>query len=229
MNKIFVIGLVAMLSGTMFLPAVIGSNDKDMGDKATVKVRTSFGVISERELSSAEVIRMQLEIEQINNHVGSYEKFLPSLLGMLEDYGLVKNAEKMELAIKGSVASNKSPNQLFFNTFCFVAGYGHGSMLVTPAMLLTPIVPLPISMLIFYYQTLRPRLFVPLGGWLVAEGEMSTVGMLGYQHYSIGVGNSYPMPNCILLVGFTGLWISILKKGVENEYFVGSAIAVFGG
>lgn len=231
MNKIFVLGVVVILSGSTMLPAVIGSEDMD--EKVMVRVRTSPGTISEREVSPVVGIRLQSMISQLNNHTDKYRTLLPALLSILEDCGLIENAEKMELAIKRDTRNENdsmwNQQSLFFNIFCFVAGYGHGSMLTTPAMLLLKLLPLPISMLIFFYQTLRPRLFVPLGGWLVAEGKMNSIGLLGYQHFSIGVRNASPLPNCVLLIGFTGLWISILKKGVENEYFVGSAMAVFGG
>ncbi|MCD6147327.1 MAG: hypothetical protein J7J34_04925 [Thermoplasmata archaeon] len=235
MNKIFVLGVVVILSGSMMLPAVIGSADEDMDEKITVRVRTSpgTGTISEREVPPVVGTRLQSMISQLNNHTDKYKTLLPALLSILEDCGLIENAEKMELAIKGDIRNENDSiwkqQSLFFNIFCFVAGYGHGSMLMTPTMLLLKLLPLPISMLIFFYQTLRPRLFVPLGGWLVAEGKMNSIGLLGYQHFSIGVRNASPLPNCVLLIGFTGLWISILKKGVENEYFVGSAMAVFGG
>ena len=233
MNKIFVLGVVVILSGSMMLPAVIGSADEDMDEKITVRVRTSLGTINEREVPPVVGTRLQSIISQLNNNTDKYKTLLPALLSILEDCGLIENAEKMELAIKGDIRNENDSiwkqQSLFFNIFCFVAGYGHGSMLTTPAMLLLKLLPLPISMLIFFYQTLRPRLFVPLGGWLVAEGKMNSIGLLGYQHFSIGVRNASPLPNCVLLIGFTGLWISILKKGVENEYFVGSAMAVFGG
>ncbi|RLF62069.1 MAG: hypothetical protein DRN31_04585 [Thermoplasmata archaeon] len=230
-RKLFVLGVVVILSGSTMLPAVIGSEDMD--EKIMVKVRTSLGTINEREISPAVETRLQSIISQLNNNTDKYKTLLPALLSILEDCGLIENAEKMELAIKGDIRNENDSiwkqQSLFFNIFCFVAGYGHGSMLMTPMMLLLKLLPLPISMLIFFYQTLRPRLFVPLGGWLVAEGKMDSIGLLGYQHFSIGVGNASPLPNCVILIGFTGLWISILKKGVENEYFVGSAMAVFGG
>jgi len=234
-RKLFVLGVVVILSGSTMLPAVIGSEDMD--ENVMVRVRTSLGTINEREISPVVGTRLQSIISQLNNNTDKYKTLLPALLSILEDCGLIENAEKMELAIKGDIRNENdsmwNQQSLFFNIFCFVAGYGHGSMLMTPTMLLTvpllKLLPLPISMLIFFYQTLRPRLFVPLGGWLVAEGKMNSIGLLGYQHFSIGVRNASPLPNCVLLIGFTGLWISILKKGVENEYFVGSAMAVFGG
>jgi len=90
MNKIFVLGVVVILSGSMVLPAVIGGEDMD--EKITVRVRTSPGTISEREVSPVVGTRLQSMISQLNNHTDNYKTLLPALLDVLEDCGLIENA-----------------------------------------------------------------------------------------------------------------------------------------
>jgi len=123
MNKIFVLGVVVILSGSTMLPAVIGSEDMD--EKIMVRVRTSLGTISEREVPPVVGTRLQSMISQLNNHTDKYKTLLPALLNILEDYGLIENAEKMELAIKGDIRNENNSiwkqQSLFFNIFCFVS------------------------------------------------------------------------------------------------------------
>jgi len=239
MNKIFVLGVAVMLSGSMLLPAVMSNAGEDMDEKVTVKVRTSPGTISEREVSPAVGARLQSIIGQLNNHTDSYKTLLPVLLNILEDYGLIEDTESMKHAIMkhiqySSGQAHVPDRSLFFNFACFVVGYGN-SNLMTPAMLLSVIlnrihlIPYLLGFALLAYQDLRPRLSVPIGGWFVNSGGMQTLGLFGHKSYTRDVGNAVPPPALILVFGFTGLWISLLVKGIEHEYFIGSAIAVFGG
>lgn len=173
MNKIFVLGVVVILSGSMMLPAVIGSEDMD--EKITVRVRTSPGTISEREVSPVVGTRLQSMISQLNNHTDKYRTLLPALLSILEDCGLIENAEKMELAIKKRYKKRKRFNVestiIIFQYLLFCSRIR--SRLDADN---TCDAPLKITSSShqhanIFYQTLRPRLFVPLGGWLVAEGK----------------------------------------------------------
>jgi len=239
MNKIFVLGVAMMLSGSMLLPAVMSNTVEDMNEKVTVKVRTFPGTISEIEVSPAVGARLQSIINQLNNHTDSYKTLLPALLNILEDYGLIKDTESMKHAIMEHIQySSKqayvSDWSLFFNFACFIVGYGN-SNLMTPAMLLSIILarihllPYLLGFALLAYQDLRPRLSVPIGGWFVNSGGMQTLGLFGHKSYTRDLGNVAPLPALILVFGFTGLWISLLIKGIEYEYFIGSAIAVFGG
>ncbi len=252
MNKIFVIGVVATLLSSTLLPAVVGDDNKDVNEKITVRVRTSLGTMIEREVPFAVGEKLQSIIEQFINHTDRYKMLLPILMDILEEYGLIKNAEKIESMIKSNLENKnyqivQQLQSRFFNLLCFVAGYGLDSSLFTPGLFLTflflitlaekiekifPSINIdidPLLNLTCLINTFRSRVFIPIAQWLVVRGGFHTIGLLGYRHYyrnNEDGNNALGYPKGFLVIGFTGIWISFLFKLKPRQYFIGSAIAI---
>ncbi len=231
-RKVLVI-IIAIFLFTTAIPIVQSLDSKVINEKTVVRARTSTGEMQEKHLSPLITAQLESMVNALQENPDRYQSLLPDLLKRLEKYGLIEDARSMEHTISKRIQYSSrqahAPNMsLFFNIACFVIGYGN-SNLVTPAMLLSVILPFPLSFALFLYQDIRPRLSVPIGGWFINSGMMQTLGLLGHKSYMRDVSNAVPPPALVLLFGFVGLWISFLIGGIEHECFVGSAVAVFGG
>ncbi len=252
MKKIFVLGVVAILLSTTLLPAVVGDDNKDLNEKTIISVRTSLGTISEKEVPLVVALKLHSIISQLINHTDRYETLLPALLNILDEYGLIKNSEKMEIMIKSNLENKnyqivQQLQSRFSNLLCFVAGYGLDSDLFTPGFFLTflflitladkiekifPSIDINIdllTMLAYLITVFGPHVFIPIAEWMVVRGEFHTIGLLGYRHYyrnDEDGNNALGYPNSFLVVGFTGIWISFLFKQRGKDFFIGSAIAI---
>ncbi|MCD6512275.1 MAG: hypothetical protein J7K61_01555 [Thermoplasmata archaeon] len=244
MKKIFVLGVVAILLSTTLLPAVVGDDNKDLNEKTIISVRTSLETISEKEVPLVVALKLHSIISQLINHTDGYETLLPALLNILDEYGLIKNSEKMEIMMRSNLENNKNCQIMqpwcpfILNIMCFVVGYGINSWLFTPGLFLSalflfklqeifPSIDVDRILDILILWNLRPRVFIPIAGWNVFEGAIYTVGLLGYRHYEKGlegVNNSLTFAREFLILGFTGIWISFLFT--PRQYFIGSAIAI---
>ena len=164
----------------------------------------------QRQLSVEDVEKLKSLINALQRTPTEYEVYLPIILNELAKVGLIENVGIWEKAILetaqcSSERAQPSDNSLFFNPACFVVGYGSNSHLWTPTMLLSHIT-LLFGLPLDFYQSLRPRLSVLIGGWLVNAGCMQTLGLLGHQGFSrYGMYPVTPLPSLVLLFGFTGL------------------------
>lgn len=250
MKKIFILGVVAILLGSTLLPPVVEGSNNSMNEKITVRIRTSLGTVREREVPLEEATKLQSIIGQFINHTDRYETLLPVLMNMLKEYGLIKNAEKMEMMIKKNLENKNYPvTQQWipvFNVLCFVVGYGLNSLLIPFRTFLGLFI--WITLYDFLYSInikmdklfdwilnatiilgARSHVFIPMGLWQVFSGEIHTIGLFGYQRYirNSDLNNTTPLPAEFLIVGFVGIWISFLHNPIRpKDYFIGSAMAI---
>lgn len=249
-RNVFVIIVTSILLGTIVVPVV---NSESAHEKVPIRVSTSDGITTKKQLSieDADKLFSLLLLNELQDSSNEYEIYLPIVLNELETYGLIEDSIEMEKAILNSVKvinrENTSKDFPFlFNICCFIAGYGDNSFLITPASFPTmnliaillfifenyPLVTKLLEIIgasSYLYLTLRPRIFFPIGGWVVArKGEIYTLGLLGYQHKSIDRGYIMPPPVVFLILGFTGLWIGFLKDEYEQTFCIGSTVAIFG-
>ena len=222
---------ISILLGTTIVPVV---RSEVANDGVPVKLSTSDGKITEKQLSVEDVEKLKALINALQRTPTEYEVYLPIILNELAKVGLIENVGIWEKAILETVRCSSeraqtSDNSLFLNLACFVVGYGSNSHLWTLTMLLS-LITLPFGLPLLFYQSLRPRLSIPIGGWLVNDGCMQTLGLLGHQGFSRdGMYPVTPLPSLVLLFGFTGLWISFPLGNSECEFFIGASVSVFGG
>lgn len=245
MNRRLVIVVTCILLGTTFIPVV---ESEFSGVKVPVRVSTSTGKTTEQMLSIEDVEKLSSMLNILQENPKDFEVYLPVVLRGLADLGLIEDASSLEKAILGNVKTLPSDDtsqdfEFLFNAFCFIAGWGYNSWLVTPMFfpclgligllykILGPSAILELIGLILYvYLTLHPRVFVPIGGWFIAKiGDIHTLGLLGYQHKFVSRGYMLPPPSLFLIFGFTGLWVGFLLNGYETTFCIGSAVAIFGG
>lgn len=213
-GKILVIGVVVLLSGsavtqTINAPSLPGCSD----DK---------------------------EADAINNIIGKQEKnkALSNRFCEIEDLGWRTTKENV------SQFQNLKDKELK-NICCIVFGVGKGfRMTPIPAFVswlggeLTGtqfIQNHPLLMFIIMgilggcgaFTMFRPRIGVALSSFVVFEGGLGTIGLLGITEESVRSNWDHPEQDGFGIVGFLGVWITILSsKLVPYTLFIGIALAV---
>lgn len=134
MNRRLVIVVTCILLGTTFIPVV---ESEFSGVKVPVRVSTSTGKTTEQMLSIEDVEKLSSMLNILQENPKDFEVYLPVVLRGLADLGLIEDASSLEKAILGNVKTLPSDDtsqdfEFLFNAFCFIAGWGYNSWLVTP-------------------------------------------------------------------------------------------------
>ena len=238
-KKLMVVGVALILFGNVLLAA---NGKGERAGQNLVEIKTSDGKVTKLILSQSESGELLSMLQKLQEDPGN-EIFL-KILEKLEGKGVEGAYELKKAIMKGEDGSLSSP---IFNILCLVAGYGDNAFIVLPrffpifwmeGLLVELFSNFPVissllngaGLILYLCQTLRPRFSFPAGALVVArKGTVHTLGLLGYQHSRINMEHALPYPAVFFILGFKGIWIGFLKGMYEQCFFVGSAMAVFGG
>lgn len=213
-GKILVIGVVVLLSGsavtqTINAPSLSGCSD----DK---------------------------EADVINNIIGKQEKnkALSNRFCEIEDLGWRTTKENV------SQFQNLKDKELK-NICCIVFGVGKGFRVTPFTGLMSwfggeltgsefiqnhPLLEFAITGILGgcgAFAMFRPRIGAPLSAFVVLDGALGTIGLLGITEDTAVDNWGHPNPSGFVIIGFLGIWISILSsKLVPYTLFIGIALAV---
>lgn len=210
-NTIYALIAVTLMVSLSFLPVIQGETEKKITREMTVEICTP-------------------------NSVESLTEELPS--DVIERLSVLQSQDDID-------GSQRLQDRELRNICCIVFGFGKGFR-VTPFTGLVswfggeltgsefiqnhPLFEFAITGILGgcgAFAMFRPRIGAPLSAFVVLDGALGTIGLLGITE-DIAVNNwGHPNPSGFVIIGFLGIWISILTpKLVPYTCFAGIALAV---
>ncbi len=238
---------VCLIISLSFLPVIHGETEREAPTKLTIEIHMPNGIETTKRTVTSE------DIEKISNLLNETIEKLKNLNGELNTYQVRKEAgaiisKALHELEKYNININTIPGYnltklligLNFNLLSLVIGYAKATDRITIGVLLQYALMGLLNNIEFHsnlsklmnkiisFSMCRPRFLLPSVLCFVwSEIYVATVGLTGLTHIEKHNSGRDPYPEYLSIQGFTGLWISTVKKGrASQSWFIGSALFV---